>query len=362
MWGKRTAQATEDTGEASTPELEVPQDRTAPALALQSAEVSEGTAETKGPTVGPEAPQRAWAARSRKDIRTEQALQKELERCNALKRRAEGTLAGLAEEKKRALKLVKDGEGWADAFLRDALQKIEDEQRKLVAFKEIAEKASSNLEDFRAGMTAYAPYRTRTQNALADLAGARLEVDHELERLLCEALAMLRVREETTACMRRQAAAIGLNCSFEAGVPASLHEALSLEIVSASKTWNARFLGEEEHLKPYVVVCNDFEPEETLARKASYSFGETVYLLEEEAAEFLRDDRPQPNGRGWDTLPPDLMTVEAFAAVQAESGRKGPLLKYVLQQKHSELEQKRREAYLLERRGTPVPGVHIGGR
>jgi len=362
MWGKRTAQATEDTGEASTPDLEAPQDRTAAALALQSAEVTEGTAEAKGLTVGPEARQRAWAARSRKDIRTEQFLQKELERCNALKRHAEGTLAGLAEGKKRALKLMKDGEGWADALLRDTLGKIENEKLKLEAFKEIAEKAQSNLDGFRAGMAAYAPYRTRTQNGLADLAGARLEVDHELERLLREALVMLQVREQTIACMRREAAAIGLNCSFEAGVPASLHEALSLEIVSASKAWNARFLGEEEHLKPYVVVCNDFEPEETLARKASYSFGETVYLLEEEAAEFLRDDRPQPNGRGWDTLPPDLMTVEAFAAVQGESGRKGPLLKYVLQQKHSELEQKRREAYLLERRGTPVPGVHIGGR
>jgi len=56
------------------------------------------------------------------------------------------------------------------------------------------------------------------------------------------------------------------------------------------------------------------------------------------------------------------MTVEAFAAVQAESGRKGPLLKYALQQKYSELEQKRRETYLLERRGSLVPNQHLGGR
>ena len=173
---------------------------------------------------------------------------------------------------------------------------------------------------------------------------------------------MLQVREKTIAIMRRQAAAIDLKCSFEAGVPALLDEALSLEIVSASKQWNARFLGEKENLKPYVVCDENFEPEETLARKAIYHFGETVYLLEEEAAQLLRNDRSRAGGFGWECLPPTLMTAEAFAAAQAESGRKGPLLKYVLQQKHSELEQKRRAGYLEQRRGTPVPNAHLGGR
>jgi len=359
MWGKRTTEVTEQTGEASTPDLKAPQDCTAGAPALQNAEATEETAETKGLAVGPEASRRAWATQSRKDIRREQFLQKELERCNALKRRAEDTLAGLGGEKKRALELVKGGDSWADSLLRDTLRKIEDEERKLAAFKEVTEKAQSNLDDFRAWMADYAPERVRIQDNLAALAGARLEVDYELERLLREALEMLQVREETIAFMRRQAAAIDLKCSFEAGVPASLHEALSLEIVSASKAWNARFLGEEGYLKPYVVCDENFEPEETLARKAIYHFGETVYMSEEEAAEFLRDDRPQAGGFGWECLPPTLMTAEAFAAAQAEAGPLGKIMSCVLRQRHDELQQKRREAYLLERRGMPVPGVHL---
>jgi hypothetical protein len=184
------------------------------------AETSEAGTLTAEPEVpqgcpaGAPAPQPIWASRSRKSIRAEEALQKELERCNSLRSRAEDAIRGLTEEKERALKLLKGGEAWSDAFLTDTLSKIEQENLKLEAFKEIAEKASSSLEHFRAGMAAYAPERSRIQNGLADLAGARLEIDHELERLLGEARAMLQVREETIAFMRRQAAAIDLKCSF----------------------------------------------------------------------------------------------------------------------------------------------------
>lgn len=327
-----------------------------------TAEVTEGTREPKVSAPDVEAPQGTWAPRSRKSILEEEALQKELARCNSLKRRTEDNLAGFAKEKERALRLMKDGESWADAFLRQTLHNIEDEERKLAAFKEIAAKAESNLEKFRADVVAYAPERARIQNNLTALAAARLGVDFELEKLLREALEMLKVREQTTDLMRKQAAAIELAYSFEAGVPASLREALSLEIVSASKVWNAEFLGENENLKPYVVCDENFQPKETLARKAIYHFGETVFLLEDEAGEFLRNDRPQAGGRGWECLPPTLMTAEAFAAAQAESGVRGPILSYFLRQKHDELEQKRRAAYIEERRGTPVPGLRYGER
>jgi len=358
MWGKETAEVTKDTGQEPAPDLGAPQDRTAGAPSLPSAEATQEIAETEGLAVGPEAPRRAWATRSRRDIRTEQALQKELERGNTLKRRAEDTLAALAADKKRALKFVQEGQGWADTFLRDTLGKIETEQLKVKAFEEVVATATSNLDGHRAWMAGYAPERARTQDSLAALAGARLEMDCELEKLLREARAMLQARQQTIDFMRQQAWTIGLECSFEAGVPSSLHQALSLEIVSASKAWNARFVGEEKNLKPYVVCDETFEPEETLARKAIYHFGETVYLLEEEAFEFLRNDRVQAGGFGWECLPPTLMTAEAFAAAQAEAGPAGKLMKYVLQQ-NNELQQKRREAYLLERRGTPDPGAHL---
>jgi hypothetical protein len=55
------------------------------------------------------------------------------------------------------------------------------------------------------------------------------------------------------------------------------------------------------------------------------------------------------------------MTAEAFRAAAVEAGTSGPMLRYFLQQKHGELEQKRREAFLLERRGKLTPGQHLGG-
>ena len=324
----------------------------------RTAEVTEGTREPKVSAPDVEMPQRTWAPRSRKSIREEQALEKECARCEALKRRAEDNLADFAKEKERALGLIRDGENWADALLRQTLRNSEDEERKLAAFKEIATKAESDLARFRADVAARARDRARIQDKLAALAAARLEADRELEKLLREALEMLKVREQTTELMREQGTAVELTCSFET-VPASLHEALSLEIVEASKAWNAEFLGAGENLKPYVVCGESFEPKETLARKAVYHFGETVFLLEDEAREFLRNDRLQPGGRGWECLPPTLMTAEAFAAAQTESKLPGPMLTYFLRQKHDELEQKRRAAYIEERRGTPVPGAHL---
>jgi hypothetical protein len=246
-----------------------------------------------------EVPERTFTARSRKSIRTEQALVKELARRNALKCRVEDSLDTLSREKKRLVKLITNGDAWADKALSDTLGNIDAEERKLTVFTEEALEARAALDDFLAGVEAYAPERARVQGNLADLAAARLELDRELERLLRAALAILEVREQTVSLIREQAAAIDLTGSFETGVPASLHEALSLEIVCASARWNARFLGEEKHLKPYVVSVESFEPEiETLTRKAVYSFGETVYLLEEEVAEFLRNDRPCRAGAG----------------------------------------------------------------
>lgn len=320
----------------------------------------------QGSIPGALAPAPAWqgtfTARSRKSIQEEQWLEKELARRNALKRRAEDTLAGLAREKEQFLKLVTDGESWADRALSDTLGKIEAEQRKLTVFTEEASKAQADLDNFRAGIEAYAGERARIQGNLAELAGARLELDCELERMLREELAILKLREDVVKLMERQAAAIDLSGDFSAGVPASLHEALSLEIVSASKAWNARFRGEEAHLKAYVVSGASFEPEaETLYRKAVYNFGETVFLLEEEAAPLLRNDRPTPGGPEWSCLPPSLMTAEDFAAAKAEAGPLGSLMVYYFSQRHGELEQKRRQAYLLERRGTLTPNQHLGG-
>jgi hypothetical protein len=270
-------------------------------------------------------------------------------------------LESATEEKERMLRLSIGGEAWAGDALAKTLLKMDNARRLVEVYTEEAEKAQANLDGFCASVAAGAAYRAQTQEKLAELAVALVGIAAESQALLDELYKILKLRQELASLMQRLASTIELRCDSEAGIPASFVESLSFDLLSASAAWKAVFLGESEKLTAYVVVDKEFEVAETLAQSGVLSFGETVYLPEEEARELLRNDRPAPGGFGWACLPPTLMTVEAFAAAKAEAGPMGSMMQYFLQQKHGELEQKRREAYLLERRGTPVPGVHLGG-
>jgi hypothetical protein len=90
-----------------------------------SAEVDPADTQQEIPPAAPV--QRTWAPQSRNSLRTERTLLKDLERRKALKRRAEAALAGLAQEKRRCLELIQDGEAWSEKALSDVLGKIDAE-------------------------------------------------------------------------------------------------------------------------------------------------------------------------------------------------------------------------------------------
>lgn len=303
---------------------------------------------------------RKWPARSRKSIRREEELQKEVARCRALRSRVVNSLAQLDEEKARNLALIKQGESWAESPLSKALQNAENENRKLALFTAELEKAQSSLDKFRAHVEADAPRRARVQGEIADLAGARLELDSLIDEALVKLRELLTQRTSLTDMMRERAQSIELECDLEGGVPPSLYDAAALQIMPASAEWNAIFLGNSEKLKAYVVVIDDFTPGETLARQPIYKFGETVYMSEAEARPLLSLVRRDPTeGRGWGCLPPTLMELEAFEAEKVESGG---FIKYHLRQKHEQRQEARRKAYVAQQNGVPFVEQHYGAR
>jgi hypothetical protein len=222
------------------------------------------------------------------------------------------------------------------------------------------EKAQKHLDDFRAAKAEAAPERLRIQGNLAEMASALVGIDAENQLLLEKLYKALQARQELTAAMQRQASAIALPYDFEAGIPGSFIQSLSFDMVAASKAWKARFLCECENLTAYIVVAEEFEAPESLGQSAVAFFGQTVFLSEGEAREFLRDDRPVPGvggAFGWQCLPPTLVTLDAFTAAAAAAKAVGFHVRYYLKGEFEKLEQKRREAFIAERRGTPVPGL-----
>lgn len=302
-----------------------------------------------------------WTPRSRKSIRHEQALQKEVERFSALKHRTERTLAELEEKKKHAMALVHAGEVWADSLLGDTLTQIERENRKLAAFTDEVTKAQSFLNAFRTQMAEFAPERARIQDMLAELAALRLMADYEIAQRVASLKEILDCRKEIVSSMKAKAQYVDLDYNFDAGISASLYDALSLEIVASSEEWNAIFTGDSEKLRPYVVIVDEFQPEETLARKGIYRFGEIVHLSEAEARPLLSLIRPDPaDGRGWGCLPPTLMTVEEFEAEKTQAARMP--IRIHLQKKHEDRERLRFEAYREKFRGSKIPEAFMSGR
>jgi hypothetical protein len=323
-----------------------------------SAEMDQADTQQEIPPAAPV--QRAWAPQSRNSLRTERTLLKDLERRKALKRRAEAALERLGEDKQRLLGQLEDGETWTERPLSVLLEHIADEERKLKVFTEESEKAQGALDEFRAALAAHAPERAQIQENIAYIAGELVVIDAENQLLLDKLQKNVKAREDLASLIREEAYSIELKC--QPSFPTSFLEALAFDMASASQAWKGRFLGEAGSLPGYVVIDKEFEAPETLAQSAVCKFGDVVYLPEADALEFLRNDRPVPKtpaGGGWQSLPPTLATVEAFEAAKAEAKRLGWGVPYYLQRKHEELEQKRREGWLAERRGTLTPGTRV---
>jgi len=302
--------------------------------------------------VAPERPR--WAERSRSSVEMEARLEKDLQRRQSMRRSAEQTLTMLNEEKQRLLGFNMAGEAWAGDGLTRLITNIGIAETKLSLFKEEEKKSQENLDAFRADVAARAPWRAQMQDNIAELVGALVRMDRENQPLVDQVYKKLKARQEVCALIRSSAAKIELSYDFEAGIPASFIESLHFDMAAASQAWKALFLGESDALKAYVVCDDSLEPQPTLARKAVYSFGETVLLSEDEARELVRDDRPIPGRPRWDCLPPSLMMAEDFAVVRAEYRGPNALMKHYVRQRHAELTEKRRREFVPTFSGTAV--------
>lgn len=297
---------------------------------------------------------RSWSARSASSIRQEQALQGRTEDYLRLKKKTEENLSDLDAEKGRYSRDVADGRPEAEKRLGETLAKIDDQKRKLAAYTEAATAAKSELEKFRLAVSKAATERRENQNALARLARQRLEIERKLEAGLNGFRQSLQECLELTARMQSLGGNIELDCDWGHSRYGAVLESLPANILPEAERWLAGFFGTRKGMKPYVVIAEELSVAENLAHCGIYHFGETVYLREEQAQEFLREDRWEFKktafGRERELLPPDIMPAKKFEELKAEAAKEGSDVHALLAERHRE---RVREA-LLPKRGEPL--------
>ena len=324
------------------------------------------TATPEAGAAPPSATPNRCTPRSRASLRREHSLELEVDQRQSTLSAAERRLAKLTADEERYRIQINRGSNYVEDALRETLRKKEDEQRLIAAYKQDVKKAQRALEEFRASVEASAGARLTQQEKFAAVVLQLHEAARELQEKMRHAAALLSRWDELMVQVEKCAEAIELPCRAEATVPASVREALSFPIVEQSQDWCDRILGEGPTLKPFVVVATGgFEPKESLERKPRYFAGETVYLTQGEAAEFLRTDLPNrsaPWRAGWSFLPPTLMTADDFALAKAEAKKQNISALSYLQAKHEKEDELRHQSFLQQHPGHAgrVAGQHDG--
>jgi DNA repair exonuclease SbcCD ATPase subunit len=283
---------------------------------------------------------RNWSPRSAASIQQENALQGSLNEYLRLKKKMEEELAELEQEKQRHLEETKDGGTQADDRLSRTLAAIEDRQRKLTAYVKAADNAKRELENFLAADSKQTNERRACQNALAQLARKRLRKDRELDAALDVVRHLAQEWLELTRKMEALGNKIELEYGWDANRYAALLESLPRNIAAVGQRWLRRFFGDRKGLKPYIVCDERLSVEENLSHSGLCSFGETVYLADEEAAELLREDRYRPEHTAFGTerklLSPSIMAAAEFEKLKAEVAEKGCDLSMLLRLRHQQ--------------------------
>jgi hypothetical protein len=169
--------------------------------------------------------------------------------------------------------------------------------------------------------------RLGRQEQVASLVGARLEKDREADRLIGDLKRVLGERAALTRKIGEQCEALDLEIS-----PDGLDEArfenllasLPEGVLTGSERWHGWFVGKRKDVKPYVVRAHRLMATETLFHNGVYSFGDSIYLSEQEASDLLCEEYAgtHPEAR-WRCAPPLVMTVEAYQMAVETALEKG---------------------------------------
>jgi hypothetical protein len=285
--------------------------------------------------------------RSQRTMVEEDRLRGNLEKIDGLIRHTERKIVELEGDKARTLRGIPD-ENVNQQFLSFTLHALEDNRRKLTAYKEehaSAEKTITQLAPSPGALGA----RPKEQQRLAQLTAERLEKDTRVSDLIASLRKALRERAELTVTMKESAATLDFTSKddfLDAQRFDELLASLPEGLLARSERWAGWFLGKQKDTKPYVVCDGLLVVPETLASPGVYRFGDRVELREEEAQEFLRKDRPAPErNEPWHKALPSIMTVEDWEAATVTAAEHGITVQNVVFWEHVERDAENKETF-----------------
>ena len=98
----------------------------------------------------------------------------------------------------------------------------------------------------------------------------------------------------------------------------NLLASLPAELYPASERWTARFLGQPQDAKAYIVRDGRLVLQESVASCGLYRRGDKIELDEDQGHDLMRQDRPAPTPEApWRCAPPSILTVQAYEAAVA---------------------------------------------
>lgn len=293
-----------------------------------------------------------FSPRSQRVLIQEKVLRNKLGKCDAKITYLERTIRELEQAKARQLEFSVTGRNTNGHVLPLMLRDLEGKNLEVAAFREQRTQIQSEIAAL-APTPASAAERAERQRHLARLAAERLEKDRLAEGALKGLRRLLDERAQLTAKIVEASRSADLTISddnldarrFEE-LLASLPEGLAAE----SERWFGWFTGQEEGLKPYVVVVDQIErlEPESLVRAGFYGFGETVQLTDREASELLRAVHPSGNvthDSRWSYEPPRIMPLEAYEALCSEAADEDMSAQAILARRNQEQEEKLRDQY-----------------
>jgi hypothetical protein len=146
-----------------------------------------------------------YSLRSQRTVLEEDRLRGNLEKIDGLMRFTEKKIGELEKDKAHTLRGIPD-ENVNQTFLSFTLHALEDNRRKLAAYKEERASAEKIIAEV-APTPAQATERAERQNYLANLTGERMQKDRLIEGALNAFRRLLKERAELTAKMTKAAEA-----------------------------------------------------------------------------------------------------------------------------------------------------------
>ncbi len=292
----------------------------------------------------------AWSPRSQRNLLRERALREKLTNCDKWTGYHEREVAEAEESKARQLRHSVETKDSYPEWLSQTLRDLEDNRRRLAAFKEQRAQIEAEIEGL-APSPAQIAERAERQSYAGQLSGERVEKDKHIDATLKVFRRLLGERQELTAKLLKAAEAADLTVGDD-GLDArrfdELFATLPEDLLAASVRWHDWFVGKGDELKRYVVVVGELTLPESIASAGVHRFGDKVELADDKAAELLREICPLGRARhdlGWSFEPPRIMPLAEFEALVGDSPEHA---EHRVSQRNSEFEAKLKAQYEVE--------------